>query len=111
MKKISFHLLLIALLAIGAAFVNKPAHASRTTLDRYSYYYKSADGSKVYYGFDITAQGWTKGIDYTCNANSNPCSFLADPTRAHSDLGGCFFYTWDVPSSGYDISGSFELLD
>jgi|GEM_PF-1592371 len=111
MKKINLSLLIIALLGIGAAYANRPLEASPNQLHRYSFLSKSPDGSKMYYEFDITAQGWEQGIDYSCNSTPATCTFLADPTRAHIDANGPFFWVWDVPGSGIQNQGVFEFLD
>jgi hypothetical protein len=57
MKKIKLHLLLLAVLGIGAAWVNKPK-ALPPTYHNYSFLHKSSDGSRLYYGKDLTAVQW-----------------------------------------------------
>jgi hypothetical protein len=110
MRKMNLSLLLVALVGIGAAYANRPLEASPKQLHRYSYWFKSGDGSRMYYQFDITAEGWTQGLDYTCNATTATCTFLADPTRAHMDISGSYFFVWDVPGAGIQNTGAFEFM-
>ena len=101
MKKIKWHLLIIATLGICAGYVNKPSrtnHRTHQTMDTYQYAY-SVPG-KTYYGADLTSLGATLGIDYDCTQNSSICTFIANPASAHADGGGSFFYNSDIPNSG-----------
>jgi hypothetical protein len=112
MKKIKWHLLVIALFGICAGYVNKPQKL-RTPMgqemDTYQYWY-SADG-RMYYGYDLSSMGWVQGRDYDCVYPPNICTFIADPTRSHSDDTGNWFYASDVPQSGINMDGGFELMD
>jgi len=107
MSRIKLHLLLLALLGIGAAWVNKPLHSSPHTSHNYSFLYKSTDGTRMYYGKDLTSLGYVKGFDYICISSSATCTFYGDPSKAHSDLTGTWFYVWDVPTGGLDNSGIY----
>jgi len=111
MKKIAFDLVLIALFGIAAAYTNKPLTVGPKSLHKYSYWYTTTDGSKIYYGFDLTSLGYTQGLDYDCVTPAATCTFDGDPTRAHSDLGGQYFFSWDVPVSGFNNTGTFCLFD
>ncbi len=104
MKKFIF---LFALVGIGAAWINKPAKASRYGLHQYSYRFRSYDGSRWYFQYDLTSNGWIAGWDYDCYPSYSVCSFMADPGNMHSDFTGYYFYTWNVPSAGIDDSGDF----
>ena len=111
MKKFNFALLFIVAFGILAAYANKPAHPSPKNLHIYSFQCYSVDHSKMYIGFDCTAEGWTQGLDYSCDATNNLCTFYADPTREHLDLAGDFFYVWDVPGAGYLNTGNFIFIN
>jgi hypothetical protein len=104
-------LLLVAACGICAAYANKGLQASPNSLHAYSYWHSSTDGSRIYYTIDLTTAGYEKGIDYDCVPPAITCTFLGDPTRAHMDLTGTYFYSWDVPKSGFDNTGVFYLLD
>lgn len=106
MQKIKWHLLLVVVFAVTAAFVSKPKQQP-PTVDNYSYRFTSSDGLRMYYGKDLTAIGYVKGFDYGCIAGSTTCTFHADPANAQSDLTGTYFFTWNVPAGGIDNSGTY----
>ena len=107
MKKIKLNLLLAALLGIGAAWINKPLHAAPPIIHNYSFLYFNPDGTRMYYGKDLTSLSYVKGFDYICLSSSTICTFLANPSRSHTDLTGNYFFTSDVPASGIDDSGIY----
>ena len=104
MKK---NLFLIALLGISAAWINRPATSSPSSMHNYSFRYLSTDGTRMYYAKDLTSIGYIKGFDFICLNSTYNCTFIADPSRAHTDLTGSYFFTWDVPTSGIDGSGFY----
>jgi len=105
MKK---NLLLIALLGIGAAWMNRPLQASGSdNIHTYNFVSKSTDGTKMYYSKDLTAAGYIKGLDYDCSSATAICTFMGNPALAHFDFSGFWFYTSQVPVSGIDDSGYF----
>ena|ERR1700748_2897770 len=104
MKK---NLLLIALLGISAAWINRPAPSAPPTMHNYNFRYLSTDGTKMYYGKDLTNIGYIKGFDYICLSAAYNCTFIAQPALSHTDLSGNYFFTWDVPTSGIDGSGFY----
>ncbi len=106
MKKIKTHLLLLAVLGIGAAWVNKP-RALPPTYHLYSFLTKSSDGSRFYYGRDLTSIGYVKGFDYICISASYICTFQGSPPNSHTDGTGSYFFAWDVPTAGIDNSGFY----
>jgi hypothetical protein len=106
MKKVKLHLLLLAFLAIGAAWITKPRKMP-PSVHNYSFLSRSMDGTRLYYGKDLTSLAYVKGIDYICLTATYTCTFYADPTRSHSDLTGSYFYVWDIASGGYDNSGVY----
>jgi hypothetical protein len=111
MKKIKWHLLLIALLGICAGYTNKPHKfltAKGQEMDTYAFWYET--NGRLYYGFDLTSMGWVQGLDYDCAYPSAICTFIADPTRSHSDLTGSYFYVGDVPDGGINYDGSFDTF-
>jgi len=109
MRKMKIHLLCIAVFGICAAFANRPPKALQQ-MDHYAYWYTSTDGSRMYYLVDLTAQGWVQGIDYDCIPPQSICTFIANPIRSHNDLSGTWFFTWDVPQSGIDDTGVFDMM-
>lgn len=109
MKKIKLHLLLLALLGIGAAWVNKPPKASKSSIHKYSFRMYSSDGTKLYYVYDLTSLGYQEGVNYDCYNSSYTCTFMGDPLLSHSDFTGTYFYIWNIPSSGINKSGMFVL--
>lgn len=112
MKKIKWHLLLLAAFGICAGYANKPKKfltAKGQEMDTYAYWY-TAD-SKMYYGYDLTTMGWIQGLDYDCEGGNYICTFIADPTRAHEDETGVWFYTWDVPTPGINYEGAFQVWE
>jgi hypothetical protein len=111
MNKLKWYLLLAAITGISAAYASKRPHASRTTLHHFSFRFKSTDGSQTYYGKDLTEIGYVKGLDYDCIPPVSTCAFLADPELEHFDMTGSWFYTSDIPVSGYDNTGVFDDLD
>ena len=111
MRKISIPLLLLAILGIGAAFVDRPLQASPKTIHTYNFLEYSTDHLKMFYGMDLTSFGYQEGIDYDCFQPSAICTFLANPANSHSDLTGNWFYTSDVPVSGIDNGGSWYDFD
>jgi hypothetical protein len=108
MKKIKLHLLLMALLGMGAAWVNKPVEA-RNPIHIYSYRMTGASGTKYYFTYDLTSLGWQEGYDYDCTLANYTCTFMADPIYMQTDFNGDFFYIWNMPSSGIDNSGFFTV--
>ncbi|GGB26310.1 hypothetical protein [Puia dinghuensis] len=106
MTKIKIPLLLVALFGIAAAFVNRP-QASPKTMHTYNFLQYSTDGTQIYYGMDLTSAGWVDGIDYDCYQPAAVCTFIADPTRSHTDLTGHWFYVSQIPQSGIDNSGTW----
>ena len=102
-------LLIIALLGVVLAYANTPPRF--VSSHRYAWLHSSMDGSKYYISKDLTAYGWTKGVDYDCVPPYLICTFWADPTKIHVDGTGTWFYVTDVPSSGIDNTGVFEPLD
>jgi hypothetical protein len=110
MKKIKWHLLLIAAVGIGAAYTTRP-NPSPTTLHTYAFAFYSTDHTRIYYSMDLTNAGYVKGIDYDCEAPTNVCTFIGDPSREQSDGTGTYFFTSQIPNSGLDNSGSFVNLD
>jgi hypothetical protein len=101
------YLLLFAIVGIAAAWVNKPLKSSRFGLHKYSYRFRSYDGTRWYYAFDLTRLGWQVGWDYDCYPSQTVCSFMADPGNAHSDGTGMYFYSWNIPEVGVDNTGYF----
>ncbi len=91
MKKIKWHLLLIAAFGICAGYVNKPQKfltAKGQEMDTYAFWY-TTDG-RYYYGYDLTSNGWVQGIDYDCTypgkhlyLHRRPHPF---PLRCHGQL-------------------------
>ena len=108
MKKVKLHLVLVALLAIGAAWINRPRVPA--TNHNYSFRFKSSDGTKIYWGSDLTLLNYTKGIDYICVSPATTCTFYANPSNSHTDLTGNYFYVSDVPAGGYDNTGSYSAF-
>ncbi|HWB93251.1 MAG TPA: hypothetical protein VG605_15420 [Puia sp.] len=106
MKKIKWHLLLLAAFGICAGYVNKPPKVVHQSMDTYQFAY-SAPG-KYYYGDDLTSVGARAGIDYDCVMAATICTFIANPASEHEDGGGTFFYTTDVPNSGIINNAVFE---
>ncbi|HEY4287942.1 MAG TPA: hypothetical protein VGN00_12645 [Puia sp.] len=106
MTKIKMHLLLVALLGIGAAWVNRPPQTS-SIIHKYSFSQMSSDRSKWYYIYDLTAGNYVQGIDYDCYPANFYCSFMANPSNSHVDGIGTFFYATDVLASGTDDEGYF----
>jgi len=112
MKQIKWHLLLIAVFGICAGYANKPRKPRTRTgqeMDTYQFMYQTS--GRMYYGFDLSTMGWVQGIDYDCVYPPSICTFIADPTRSHSDLTGNYFYVLDVPGSGINYDGGFSQLD
>lgn len=107
MKKIKMHLLLLSLLSIGAAWAEKPLKPAKFGLHQYSYRFRSYDGSRWYFQYDLTSLGWVAGWDYDCDYSQSVCSFMADPANMHSDGTGNYFYSWNIPGAGIDDSGDF----
>jgi|SRR5580692_8120715 hypothetical protein len=110
MKKLNWHFLLVFIVAIGIAFGMRPKPKA-ITMHTYSFAFWSTDHTRMYYGMDLTAQGYQKGIDYDCIAPAWVCTFIAEVTEEQSDYTGTFFYTVDVPQSGIDDTGSWLDLD
>lgn len=111
MKKIKWHLLFIAAFGICAGYANKPHKfltAKGQEMDTYAFWY-TTDG-RYYYGYDLTSNGWVQGIDYDCVQPTNICTFIADPTRSHSDATGNYFYVYDIPDGGINYDGAFQLF-
>ncbi|HEY6899030.1 MAG TPA: hypothetical protein VI233_00245 [Puia sp.] len=104
MKRIS---LLCVVLAILAAWANKPLKPSKFGLHQYSYRFRSYDGSRWYFSNDLTSQGWIPGWDFDCYYSQSVCTFMADPGNMHSDGTGYYFYSWNIPGAGIDYSGDF----
>jgi len=103
MKK---YLLLLAIAGITAAWVNKP-HSLPPTVHNYSFTHYSTDGTRMYYGKDLTDINYVKGFDYICLSSSTICTFMGNTANAHTDLTGNYFYTSDVPPAGIDDSGIY----
>jgi hypothetical protein len=110
MKKFKWYLLPVVFLAAGVAFGTRQKPTTYT-MHTYNFSFYNTDHTRMYYGMDLTAQGYKKGIDYDCIAPANVCTFIANPSEAHSDPTGNFFYTTDVPQSGIDRTGSWIGLD
>ncbi|HEY6899996.1 MAG TPA: hypothetical protein VI233_05110 [Puia sp.] len=115
MKKVTLHLLLIALIGTGAAWINKPpktgkaSKAGKFTIHKYSFRMKSLDGTKWYYTYDITALGWLEGVNYDCiTPSSQVCTFSADTSDDMGDANGNYFQSWDVLSTSIE-NGVFTL--
>ena len=106
MKKIKWHLLLLAAFGICAGYVNKPPKITRGTMDTYEYAFTAS--SRVYYVTDLTSLGAVMGLDYDCVMAATTCTFIANPALAHADPTGQFFYATDVPNSGMIINAVFE---
>ena len=112
MKKIKWHLLLIAAFGICAGYVNKPQKfltKTGQTMDTYQFWYSADD--RMYYNYNVTSMGWVQGLDYDCVYPPYTCTFIADPLLSNSDDTGNYFYTWDVPQAGINNDGSFSFLD
>jgi len=107
MRKIKAHLLLLALLGISAAWVNRPPQASMNNIHKFSFRMLSTNGTKWYYVYDLTALNYVQGYDYDCYPSNATCSFMADQANTHSDGTGTFVYAWDIVTSGTDNSGWF----
>lgn len=99
--------LLIAIFATCAGYVNKPLQASPKDMHTYAYW-QTVSG-RYYYLADCTDNGWVQGLDYDC-VPGYICTFIANPLNSHSDLTGNYFYITDVPASGVNYDGSFELF-
>lgn len=108
MKK---YLLLFAIVGIAAAWTNKPLQPSKSGLHQYSYRFRSTDGTRWYYAYDITNLGWVDGWDYDCYLSNTVCTFMADPSNAGVDGNGMYFNSWDIPEAGVDNSGYFVSND
>ncbi|MBS1661870.1 MAG: hypothetical protein JST68_12560 [Bacteroidetes bacterium] len=111
MKKVTLHLLLIALIGTGAAWVNKSPNTGKGKFvaHRYSYKSKSLDGTKYYWTYDITSLGWMEGTNYDClTPNSATCTFAADPSDNMVDANGNYFLLTDILSTSFE-SGTFTL--
>lgn len=111
MKKIKWHLLLIALFGICAGYAKRPVTlktSSGQTMHTYSW--MSTQLGRYYYGYDASEFGWVRGLDYDCIWPQNICTFQADETRAHQDATGNWFYIGDVPEAGIVDDGSFVLF-
>ena len=112
MKRIKWHLLLIAALAIGVAFTTRPRPLpNQQSMHTYSFAFYNQNHTRMYYGMDLTAAGYIQGIDYDCESPTYVCTFIANPANALSDLSGNYFLTADVPVSGILDSGSWVDLD
>ena len=107
MKK---YLLLFAVIGIATAWVRRPLQASKFDIHTYSFLSKSTDGTRIYYGKDLTDAGYIKGLDYDCISASTICTFMGNPLLSHSDISGNYFFTSQIPVSGIDDSGIFEDL-
>lgn len=106
--KIKWPLLLIAVLATCAGYVNKPLKVSPKDMHVYSWW--ETQIGRYYYAYDCTADGMTQGLDYDCDNTENIiCTFVANPLSAHSDATGTYFYITDVPNSGINWGGNFIL--
>lgn len=103
MKK---YLLLLALAGIGAAWINK---TSPRDIHKFSFRMYSYDGTKIYWGYDITSYGWQEGTDYDCAYSpAATCTFMANPLLSHLDTNGNYFYVSDILVSGTE-KGDFYL--
>jgi hypothetical protein len=113
MKKIKWHLLLIALFGICAGYANKPLKLRTATgQTMHTYGYMSTQLGRYYYSIDCSGYGWTRGLDYDCMyPGGTICTFQADETRAHEDATGTWFWISDVPEAGVCYDGSFILMD
>lgn len=109
MRQLKLKLLFVSMLGISLAYANKPHNFN--TLHKYAFKNMTASGTKYYYTLDLTLYNYTKGIDYDCLFSYNICTFLGDPFKSHTDPGGTFFYVSDIPQSGIDWTGLFELSD
>jgi hypothetical protein len=112
MRKIKIHLLVIAIFAVCAAYVHKPAAPKKSKgpeMDTYAYWYTG--NGRMYYMFDCSSHGWIQGLDYDCVYPAYICTFIANPLSSHSDPTGNYFYTSDVPVSGINDDGAFQLFD
>lgn len=112
MRKFSIRwkLLLIAGLGISLAWTNKRPVTGMYTFHRYAFKNMSMDMTKYYALLDITAMGYLKGLDYSCDYTSHICSFAADMQKMHIDGTGTWFYASDVPPSGIDDTGNFYRI-
>jgi hypothetical protein len=110
MKKFNWPFLLVFVVGAGFAFGMRPKPKDYT-MHTFSFLFYNVDHTRMYYGLDLTAQQYRKGIDYDCIAPANVCTFIANPFEAQMDLTGTYFYTVDVPQSGLDRTGSFLDLD
>ena len=110
MKKLNWHFVLVFIVAIGIAFSTRQ-RPKDYTMHTYAFSFWSTDHTRMYYGMDLTAQQYRKGIDYDCVEPAYVCTFIANPSEAQEDYSGTYFYTVDVPQSGIDDTGSWLDLD
>jgi hypothetical protein len=110
MRKIKGHLLLIAAFGITAAYTTRPAKIP-TTMHEYSFSFYSTDGTRIYYGMDLTAANYVQGIDFDCVPPAIGCTFVGNTNLSHSDMTGNYFYVSQIPSSGINSEGTFISLD
>lgn len=109
MKKVTLHLLLIALIGTGAAWINRAPKTGKFSPHRYSVASISSNGLKYYWGNDITALGWVEGVNYDClSPYTTTCTFAADPINDQADAGGHYFNSWEILSASFE-SGTFTL--
>jgi hypothetical protein len=107
MKKIKWPLLLIAVLATCAGYVNKPKASPK---DMHTYAYWQTVSGRYYYYYDLTSYNMVQGLDYDCVYPGYMCTFIANPLSSHTDVTGSYFYITDVPASGIEWDETFELF-